>query len=195
MIRSALWLLVLVLCLLGFSAKAAAQDDCASPAIALFGEVTPNAAYHFVEQMIQYDSTTCKSPILVYIDGHGGDVQAGGAIIDAMHLSHRPITTILVANASSMDAIIFLAGDHRVMWPHALLMLHRLSIQYEGNPDQISSEEAAWKRIEKNYEEPIAKKIGISFEEYQRRCNAAIWMLPEDAVAMHLADEIAKAEH
>lgn len=167
------------------------EDGCTSPVVTLFGEITQELATKVASSIIASDSEKCAEPMLLYINSPGGDIVAGSLIVDAMALSHRPVDTINVGEAASMAAIVYLKGHKRTAWPHAILMLHRSFHRMTGTLDQVASEYALWVRILDGYETDIATRMGLSLADYRHLADAELWMLPDQAIKLHLTDEIA----
>ena len=65
------------------------------------------------------DSTT---PITLYINSPGGEVQSGLALYDVMQAVSCPIRTVCLGMAASMGALLFIAGDEREILPHLSLI-------------------------------------------------------------------------
>jgi len=165
---------------------------CASPIVVMFGEIDEKLAHKVAGQLLDADSNICKEPTTLYIDSPGGDIVAGGMIVDAILLSHRPVDTVNTAEAASMAAIIFeTATGKRIAWPHSTLMLHRARLTLHGSPEQAQSQLAIWSRLLDRYETSIAAKLGMTLDQYRRAADAEIRLLPDEAVKAHLADEVA----
>lgn len=64
-----------------------------------------------------------NSKITLYINSPGGEVMSGLAVYDQISMMRSPVT-VCIGTAASVDAIIFLAGRKRQMYPHAQLMIH-----------------------------------------------------------------------
>lgn len=76
-----------------------------------------------------YRISTASPQDIVYINLNtpGGDLFTGIEIINAMHNSQAKIVTSISAEASSVGAILFLAGDEYRVNPNTLLMFHNYS--------------------------------------------------------------------
>ena len=75
-----------------------------------------------------------KTPITLYIDSPGGDVNMGMILYDMIRLSKAPIITV-AGNCASLATILMAAGDTRIMFPHARAMLHLPRGAFEGDVD------------------------------------------------------------
>lgn len=78
------------------------------------------------------------------INSGGGEVSIGQKVIAVMQdkFSGRTIT-IMDAEASSMAAMIFLAGDKRIVYEHSMCMLHNYSTGIFGKGGEVGDRYAA----------------------------------------------------
>ncbi len=92
--------------------------------IFLEGEVCKESAMEVCCQLGELLKRGVEEALLV-VDSHGGSIQAGLAICDAIDSTPFKVHTYCPSEAYSMGALIFICGTgDRVMAPHAKLMLH-----------------------------------------------------------------------
>lgn len=92
--------------------------------IFLVGEVCKESAMEVCCQLGELLKRGAEEALLV-VDSHGGSIQAGLAICDAIDSTPFKVHTYCPSEAYSMGALIFICGTgDRVMAPHAKLMLH-----------------------------------------------------------------------
>ena len=78
--------------------------------------------------------------IQIIISSPGGELAATWAFIDIMESSRLNIRTIAVGEVSSGAAMIFIAGDQRIMTPNSTAMFHHLSTFSGGTyPDLLAA--------------------------------------------------------
>ncbi len=65
-----------------------------------------------------------NEPITLYINSPGGDVYSGLAVYDYIRIMPAPLITVCVGMAASMGALLFLAGEKRLVMPHSRIMIH-----------------------------------------------------------------------
>jgi len=73
-----------------------------------------------VEMLMKKDD----DEIIVYLNSHGGDVEAGYAIYELFKLSGKKIITYAVNNVFSCAIVIYLAGDERYASNYSNFMIH-----------------------------------------------------------------------
>ena len=82
-------------------------------------------------------------PVSVLINSEGGDILAGFKIYDHMRHYSTPYITIAAGIGCSAGLIIYMAGDRRLMFPHAVLRFHEPWRQSEDKAYPRESEEAS----------------------------------------------------
>lgn len=91
--------------------------------ISLDGDIDLESATEFIKNIRLMDHVTDKD-IVVLINSEGGSVGQGMAIYDAIKECDSKVITHAVGPCYSMAAIIFQAGDERIMSDNATLMIH-----------------------------------------------------------------------
>jgi ATP-dependent protease ClpP protease subunit len=80
----------------------------------------------------------------IRLNSGGGDVSIGQKLIALMHEIFRGRSiTVMDAEASSMAAMVFLAGDKRVVYEHSMCMLHNYSMGMYGKGGEVGDRYAA----------------------------------------------------
>ena len=78
-----------------------------------------------------------RQPIVVYVMSYGGSVDDMWMIIDMIRSSETPVWTVNLGVAHSAAALVFLAGDRRLMMPNAHVMLHEGSAALRGDANKV----------------------------------------------------------
>ena len=91
------------------------------------GEVEQDMANAIVEQLLFLANDRPDAPIHLYINGQGGSVSDGLAIIDTMQAVACPVATYIVGSAPSMMSVIACCGSkgQRFALPHAWNLMHQ----------------------------------------------------------------------
>ena len=137
--------------------------------IFLTTEVNSASMNRLMLQIMFLEREDSKKEIKLYINSPGGEVISGLAMYDCLSMIKAPLTTICIGTASSMGAILFLAGKKRLMLPHSWLMIHDPS--YGTNdiggkkPHEIQQELDQLNETKDILAGIIADKIGKSMEE------------------------------
>lgn len=93
-----------------------------------------------------------KDELTVYIDSLGGSVYEGVKLIATMRgLFHEKTTTILDPSGSSMGALLFCAGNTRVIPEFGYLMFHNYSTGTFGKGQEVTADV--------NFSDPHVKSI------------------------------------
>lgn len=96
------------------------------------GEINGESAVSLILQLHHLEHEDPTAPITMYVNSPGGSVSDGLAVLDTMKAMKAPITTICVAEAASMGAVLFVSGRERFMLPNAHVMIHDPLIQSVG---------------------------------------------------------------
>ena len=135
------------------------------------------------------DSTT---PITLYINSPGGEVQSGLALYDVMQAVSCPIRTVCLGMAASMGALLFIAGDERVILPHSRVMIHDPLIGAGAGGSALSVKARAddLMRIRDITAGVIARHSGMSIERVFELTASDTYFEAEEAVEAGLADRV-----
>ncbi len=135
--------------------------------IPLNGPITARTATEISTRIQYYNNKDSKKPIFIVIDDSpGGSVMAGYHILKAMDGSDAPVYVVLKKFAASMAACITTLADRSFAYPNAIMLHHQISSGVRGNLTQqresLEATEEWWRRLA----DPVAKKMGISSEEF-----------------------------
>ncbi len=135
------------------------------------------------------DSTT---PITLYINSPGGEVQSGLALYDVMQAVSCPIRTVCLGMAASMGALLFIAGDEREILPHSRVMIHDPFIGAGAGGSALSVKARAddLMRIRDITAGVIARHSGMSIERVFELTASDTYFEAEEAVEAGLADRV-----
>ena len=135
------------------------------------------------------DSTT---PITLYINSPGGEVQSGLALYDVMQAVSCPIRTVCLGMAASMGALLFIAGDEREILPHSRVMIHDPFIGAGAGGSALSVKARAddLVRIRDITAGVIARHSGMSIERVFELTASDTYFEAEEAVEAGLADRV-----
>ena len=125
-----------------------------------------------------------SDPVVVHIMSEGGCPTAGVAIYDAIRATSCQVATLAHGDVMSSAALIYLAGDRRVMRPHARLMFHR-SFNSVNDGAQLDHDRA---KAQRDYCDQLLKGIWRDLDvPFQRYCNVVfdqskeLWLTATEA--------------
>src|ERR687890_2484288 len=92
-----------------------------------------------VAQLLYLAQEDPDREIQMYINSPGGQVAAGLAIYDTMHLIKPAVATTCIGMAASMGAVLLAGGakGKRGALPHARMMVHQVSAGFQGTAIDI----------------------------------------------------------
>ena len=94
---------------------------------------------------------------------------AGERIIRAMESSKAPVYVVVKTLAASMAAIITTRAKHSFAYPNAIILHHQMSGFAWGNQTQMDENLKFMKKLEKRVLGPVAKKMGLSLEQFRKK--------------------------
>ena len=135
------------------------------------------------------DSTT---PITLYINSPGGEVQSGLALYDVMQAVSCPIRTVCLGMAASMGALLFIAGDEREILPHSRVMIHDplIGAGAGGSALSVTARADDLMRIRDITAAVIAEHTGMTLDQVFQLTAQDTYFEAEAAVEAGLADRV-----
>ncbi len=138
--------------------------------ISLNGIITKKMSTDITNKINYFNNKDSKKPIFMVIDSSpGGSVMAGYLILKAMKSSKAPIYVVVRSFAASMTAIIVTLADKSFAYGHAIILHHQPSNISFGNLSEQQESVAHLNEWWLEFAEPIAKKMGITVEEFKRQ--------------------------
>lgn len=155
------------------------------------GEINDNKAMDFMKQ-IMYLNGEEDTPIAVYINSLGGDINSGMLMYDVIVTSNAPIKMFCTGRAYSMGAVLFACAKERYMLPNSELMIHQplLGGQVGGNASSIKSISDSLLETKTRMNKILALHTGRTEEEVDEQTTYDHYFTPEEAVEWGLCDKI-----
>ena len=158
------------------------------------GEIETEMANSIVAQLLYLAHTDAKAPASIYINGEGGSVGDGLAIIDTMRSVPFPVATYIVGSAPSMMSVIACCGTkgQRYALPHAWNLMHqgRYLDEIEGQATELEIEARRMLRLEEQCNLLYSDATGKSVEQIARDCERDLWLNAPEMLAYGLIDRI-----
>lgn len=164
--------------------------------ILLFGPIEPKLTRDVIRQLVLLDQLSKTKPIRLLINSPGGLADDGFAIFDMVRFVSSPVLTICTGLAASAATIVMLAPpkEHRLILPHARVMLHQPSVGVRGTASDIAIGAKEILRVRRKANELFAKETGQPLEKIEKDMHRDFWMAAEEAVAYGLAGRIVRSE-
>lgn len=146
-------------------------------------------AFHFNEKW--------DEPIQLILNSPGGYLDAAWAFIDVMDCIRIPVRTIAMGEIVSAAAMIFVAGDERVMSPNSSAMIHHFSTMTGGSyPELVASrksEDLQATRIIQHFLRNSTKYKNAKEVEEKILLSHDNWLSPSEMKAHGLCDVVLEA--
>ena len=164
----------------------------------LVDSVNAESSNALLKQLMYLDRKDPGEEVTLYINSPGGDVVSGLAVYDYIGLMKSPVKTVCIGSASSMGAILFLAGEKREMLEHTRLLIHDPSYGHFDasgkKPHEIQQEVDSLNKIRGKLAEIISVKTGKSIDEVYKITASDTFFDAEEAIEFGLATGIYKGE-
>src|SRR6476620_120719 len=145
-----------------------------------------------VAQLLYLAQEDPERDIQMYINSPGGQVDAGLAIYDTMHLIQPQVATTCVGIAASMAAWLLAGGakGKRSALPNSRILIHQASSGFQGTAADIEVQARELLRLEARMQELLAADTGQSVERIAHDINRDYWMSAVEARDYGIIDTI-----
>ena len=160
--------------------------------IFLVGQVEDHMANLIVAQMLFLESENPEKDIHLYINSPGGSVTAGLSVYDTMQFIKPEVSTMCIAQASSMGAFLLGAGakSKRFCLPNARTMIHQPSGGAQGQATDIHIQSQEILKMKRKLNELLAHHTGQSVDKITEDTERDNFMDAEESKVYGLIDEV-----
>jgi ATP-dependent Clp protease, protease subunit len=136
-----------------------------------------------VAQLLYLAQEDPDREIQMYINSPGGQIDAGMAIYDTMHLIEPKVATTCVGIAASMGAVLLGGGakGKRSALPNSRILIHQASAGFQGTASDIEVQAREIIRMNARLQEIMAADTGQSVERLAHDINRDYWMSAAEA--------------
>jgi len=131
-----------------------------------------------------------RTPIILFIDSYGGDLNAMFTIVDTIKMSKTPVYTVNIGSAYSAGFFIAIAGHKRFAYPHSSYLYHEGSAGTQGTAVQFENFSAFYKKQLAQLREHTLNHTKISPEKYEEIKKDDFWMTADEALEFGVCDAI-----
>lgn len=158
------------------------------------GDITEETAVEFFQQVMYLNYEDTATPIKVFINSGGGEINSGMMMYDVILRSKAPIELYCIGKAFSMAAILLACGEkgNRYLLPHSRVMIHEPLVPYGigGKSSSVQTVSDSLLKTKREMEEILAKHTGKTPEEIAESTKTDHFFSAEEAVDFGLADAI-----
>jgi ATP-dependent Clp protease, protease subunit len=155
-------------------------------------EVDDGVANVAIAQLLHLESESPEVPISLYLNSPGGSVTAMFAIYDAMQFISSPVHTTCVGQAASAAAVLLAGGasGHRMVLPHARVVLHQPSGGGQGTLPDLALQAKEIVRLRAEMESVLARHTGRTADQLRADTDRDLVLDAQEAVDYGLVDGI-----
>src|SRR6202048_80018 len=145
-----------------------------------------------VAQLLYLAQEDPERELPIYINSPGGQVDAGLAIYDTMHLIQPQVATTCIGMAASMGAVLLAGGARgkRSALPNSRILIHQASAGFQGTASDIEVQAREIIRMNARLQEMMAADTGQSVERLGHDINRDYWMSAPEAKEYGVIDMI-----
>ena len=160
--------------------------------IILTGEINKDLADQIVRQLLILDTDDSKSPIYMYIDSPGGDVDAGFAIFDMIRFVKAPVYLVGMGLVASAATLVLLAvpKDKRFGLPNSRYLIHQPLGGMKGVASDIEIYARDMEKIRAKINKLISDETGTSLEQVTKDTDRDYWLDADESVKYGLISKI-----
>jgi ATP-dependent Clp protease protease subunit len=136
-----------------------------------------------VAQLLYLAQEDPDRDIQMYINSPGGQVDAGLAIYDTMHLIQPQVATTCIGMAASMGAVLLGGGakGKRSALPNSRILIHQTSAGFQGTAADIEVQAREIIRMNARLQEMMAADTGQEVDRIKADINRDYWMSAHEA--------------
>lgn len=161
-------------------------------AVYLLGEVDGNIQQQ-INQILELAAQS-NEPIYLLIESPGGSVFDGYKLLSAIESSRAPVYTVCMSICASMAAVIHQYGAKRLAFDRATLMFHDAAGGLQGDVKKMTTRLTYLNRILEKVDRYIAAKSKMSYDQFMQLHAYEMWIDAEDALKLHLVDDIIQVQ-
>src|SRR5215469_1505236 len=145
-----------------------------------------------VAQLLYLAQEDPDREIQMYINSPGGQVDAGLAIYDTMHLIQPQVATTCIGMAASMGAVLLGGGakGKRSALPNSRILIHQTSAGFQGTAADIEVQAREIIRMNARLQEMMAADTDQSVDRIKADINRDYWMSANEAKEYGVIDMI-----
>jgi len=138
-----------------------------------------------VAQLLYLAQEDQDREIQMYINSPGGQIDAGLAIYDTMHLIQPPVATTCIGMAASMGAVLLAGGakGKRSALPNSRILIHQTSAGFQGTAADIEVQAREILRMNARLQEMMDADTGQSVARIGLDINRDYRMSAQQALA------------
>lgn len=155
--------------------------------------VNSDTARRVVSDLLILDSMN-SSPIKIYLNSPGGEVNSGFAIFDTIKFIKAPVYIISAGLCASIATVINVAvkKERRFSLPNSRFLIHQPLImgQIYGQASDLEIQAAQILKTREKINKLLAEQCGQPLERVEKDTLRDYWMGPEEAVKYGLIGKV-----
>lgn len=157
----------------------------------VFGGIDADMASDFCEWIYEMEDQL-PTTLRVYINSPGGSLYALRAMVDAMQTSSHTIITFGTGHIMSAGHMLFIAGDHRILFNNCKCMTHQHTSGAYGKHHELETQGEENKKIFNEMVEFYAENSVLTPKQVEKRLlhQTDVYLSAKEMLECGLTDEI-----
>jgi ATP-dependent Clp protease protease subunit len=156
--------------------------------------ITSAVAKRVISQLLAMEADKPGTPITIYQNSPGGEVNSGFAIYDTIRFLSSPVRIVNTGLCASIATIINIAIDkkHRYSMPNCKFLIHQplISGQIYGQASDLEITARDILKTRQKLNELLAKECGQPLEKVEKDTKRDFWMTASEALEYGLITKI-----
>ena len=156
------------------------------------GTLEDHMANLIIAQMLFLESENPSKDVSLYINSPGGSITAGLSIYDTMQFIKPDVSTICLAQAASMGAILLAGGTKgkRYSLPNSRVMIHQPISGFQGQASDIDIQAKEILKLRQLLNEILSTHTGKSEQQIASDTDRDNFMKASEALEYGLIDTV-----
>ena len=151
-------------------------------------------AKRVITELMTLEADKPGSPITIYLNSPGGEVNSGYAIFDTIRFVSSPVRIVATGLCASIATVILVAADkkHRYSSPNTKFLIHQPLIpgQIYGQASDLEITAREILKTRQKINELLAKECGQPLEKVEKDTTRDYWMNAGEALEYGLCTKI-----
>lgn len=162
--------------------------------IFIVGDIDHESYLKFARKIDRLEDTSLDEIIHIHLMSEGGLAEAALAFYDRVKASPCEIQICGIGMVASAAALVLAAGDHRMLYPNAWVMVHddtpAKSDVVNLRVSQLKSKLSTYARLEDQWNKLMAESSGVSQDDWDDLHRRETHLTAQECLSYGLIEEI-----
>lgn len=169
----------------------------ASRTVIISEGVNSAVAKRVVSELLTFEADKPNTPITLYVNSPGGEVNSGFAIYDTIRFISSPVRIVATGLCASIATVIFVAADkkNRFSTPNTKFLIHQPLIggQIYGQASDLEITAREILKTRQKINDLLSKECGQPLDKVEKDTTRDYWMNASEALEYGLVTKIVES--